>query len=320
MKIIECVPNISEGKDINKINEIAAEVKKANCQLLHVDPGPQVNRSVITFLGDQPAIEDAAFRFIAKTSELIDMRSHKGAHPRMGAVDVFPLIPISCSMEDCIDSSKRIAERVFKELDIPVFLYNESAIYSYRKSLANVRKGEYEGLSLRQDIPDYWNGSYHPTAGVAVIGARKILIAYNITLQEGTSIDTAKKIAQHLREKTSKDANGNIVGGFAPYCRAIGWQLDSTNTVQLSFNLTDYTVTGLYRIFKKSVELAGIFGSSVSSSEVIGMIPQKALYRVAYDLDKKNQQIDNEDQLINIAVEFLQLKNFNPREKILYLP
>ena len=339
MKIIECVPNFSEGKDKNKIDEITNAIKSVeSISLLDVDMGFDTNRTVVTFVGPPESVLEAAFAAIKKASELIDMRIHKGEHSRMGATDVCPFIPVSnVSMSECIDLSKALAKRVAKELEIPIFLYEKSASHPNRINLANIRSGEYEGMEDKlQDenwCPDYGARKLNKKAGVTAIGAREFLIAYNINLNTHNK-KLASDIALDIREagrgkrdangKFVRDDNGNIVKvpGSLKSTKAVGWYIDEYKQAQVSMNLTNYNITSIHQAFDEVRKQALRRGLRVTGSEIVGLIPLKAIKESGiYYLDKQNQSKGiPEDDIIHIAIKSLGLDDlsiFNPNEKII---
>lgn len=287
MKLIEAVPNISEGRDCEKIEAIAAEVRAVRgVALLDVDPDPDHNRTVITFAGPPEAVEEAALRLTAKAVELIDLNKHRGEHPRMGAVDVLPFVPLrEAAMAECIELAKRVGRRISEEFKIPVYLYAEAATRPERRDLANIRKGEFEGFAAKiqepEWAPDFGERRVHPTAGVMAVGARPPLIAYNVNL--GTNdLGIAKRIAQAVR-----GASGGL-----QYVKALAFELKERGIVQVSMNLTDYKKTPLHRAFELVKREAARYGVPVVGSEIVGLVPQEAL---------------------NMAAEYyLQLENFRP--------
>lgn len=275
-KIIQCVPNFSEGRNKANLELILDEIRNIeDVKLLDYSMDKDHNRSVVTFIGSPDAVVEAAFRATKKAAQVIDMRDHHGEHPRMGATDVIPLIPISeVSMEDCVKLSQELGARIGDELGISVYLYEKSASLPSRENLADVRKGQYEGmvdkLKLEDWAPDYGPRELNLKAGVTAVGARMPLVAYNINL--GTNnIEIAKKIAKSIRAKT---------GGFT-YCKALGLEITERDIVQVSINMIDYTKTPLYRVFDTVVREAMRYGVNVIGSEIIGLLPMNALVDVA---------------------------------------
>lgn len=275
-KLVECVPNFSEGRRMEVIDSITNEVKKViGVKLLDVKPDASHNRTVVTFVGEPQAVKEAAFLACAKAAELINMDEQKGEHPRVGATDVIPFIPVSdVTMDECVALATDLAREIGEKLNIPVYLYEEAAKRPERRSLPAVRKGEYEGL--KQDIetdpdrkPDFGSAKM-PAAGATVVGARQLLIAYNINL--GTSnIEIAKKIANSIREAR---------GGFK-YVRAMGVMLEDQNIAQVSINMVNYTGTPLFRVFETVKREAARYGVNIVASEIIGLSPMQALLDVA---------------------------------------
>tara|TARA_Y100000589_G_scaffold131563_1_gene125304 strand:+ start:5094 stop:6788 length:1695 start_codon:yes stop_codon:yes gene_type:complete len=344
IKLIECVPNISEGQNQTTINLIANEVKNTNgVTLLNVDPGKATNRTVITFVGDPESVIEAAFRLIKKAAELINMEEHKGEHPRMGATDVCPLIPISgVSMQETIKYSIKLAKRVGEELKIPTYLYENSATELHRKNLADIREGEYEGLKNKinqnQWKPNY--GTKDPKilkkSGATVIGARDFLIAYNINLNT-TSTRRANAIAFDIREKGRvarknnsltgeilKDKKGNTIWkpGSLKHVKAIGWFIEEYGITQISMNLTNINKTPIHIVFDEVCKKANDRGVRVTGSEIVGLIPlQSILDAGKYFLKKQKRSIGvAEKEIIKIAQKTMGLDEihpFSPEEKII---
>jgi len=339
MKIVECVPNFSEGRNLKVIDEIAAAIEGVDgAQLLDVDPGADANRTVITFAGGPEAVEKAAFQAMAKAAELIDMRRQEGEHPRMGATDVFPFVPVSgVTMAACVELARRVGERVARDLSIPIYLYEEAATRPERRLLADVRKGEYEGLAekLRDPAwaPDFGEPLFNERSGATIMGARKFLIAYNFNLN---TRDTrlANQIAFALREmgRAKRDEQGKImrnpdgtsikIPGRFKKVRAIGWYMDDYNMAQVSMNLTDYDVSPLHHVFEAACEEAEKIGVRVTGSELVGLVPLEVLTRAgAYFLDKQGRSpAAPERELVRVAVQTMglgELRPFEPDEKII---
>jgi len=287
-QIIECVPNVSEGRDQEKISELIKEVVSTEgVKLLDYSSDKDHNRTVITFVGDKEGVKEAAFKLIKKASEIIDMRYHKGEHPRIGAVDVVPFVPVkNVTMEECVQIARELGERVGKELNIPVYLYEEAATTPERKNLENIRRGEYEGFfeKIKQPEwkPDFGPSEMNPKSGATVIGARNFLIAFNVNL--GTNdIEIANKIAKAVRFSS---------GGYR-YVKAMGVELKERGIVQVSMNLTDFNKTPIYRVFETIKAEASRYGVNVVGSEIIGLVPSKALLDVAdYYLRLENFSMD----------------------------
>jgi len=344
-QLIECVPNISEGRDKDKINNIAKIVEKIEgVKLLNIDPGAATNRTVITFVGEPQAVIDAAFLLIKKAQELIDMSSHSGEHPRMGATDVCPLVPISnITMDECISWAHKLGEKVGKELAIPVYHYEEAAKEKKRKNLANCRKGEYEGLREKLSDPS-WKPDYGPSnfnesvkkSGATAISARDFLVAYNINLNT-TSTRRANAIAFDIREagrikregntltgKIVKDKDGNSVKtpGLFKAVKGIGWFIEEYGVAQISYNLTNINISPLHEVFDKTCERALARGLRVTGSELVGLVPKKVLIDAGkYFLKKQNRSVGiNEEEIIKIAIKSLgldELAPFNPKERVI---
>jgi glutamate formiminotransferase len=275
-KIIECVPNFSEGRDTEKIEKIASSFRdRKGVKLLDIQKDGDHNRSVITVVGEPGPLKDAVIAAVGKAIDLIDMRSHKGQHPRMGAVDVIPFIPIkNVVMEDAIALSKETAKAVWEMYKLPVFLYEASATNPDRENLANVRKGQFEGMPKKFKTPewkpDFGERKIHPTAGVVAIGARMPLVAFNVNL-DTSSIEIANAIAKKVRH----------IGGGLRYCKAMGVELKERGITQVSMNMTDYTQTPLYQAFELVRIEAKRYGVNVVGSEVVGLVPMGAIFDTA---------------------------------------
>ena len=344
-KLVECVPNISEGNNQSVISKIVETVDKfPGVKLLNVDPGKATNRTVITFVGDAEVIVDAAFNLISKAKELIDMRNHSGEHPRMGAVDVCPLIPVSgITMDETIKLAHNLSKRVGNELSIPVYCYENAAKEEKRKNLANCRSGEYEGLENKLSDPS-WKPDYGPDlfndevqkSGATAISARDFLVAYNINLNT-TSTRRANAVAFDLREagrikreggkltgKVLKDKNNNPlrIPGYFKNLKGIGWFIDEYGIAQISYNITNINTTPLHEVFDKTCERAQARGMRVTGSELIGLVPKKVLLDAGkYYLAKQNRsKAIPESQIIHIAVKSLgldELSPFDPNSRII---
>lgn len=275
-RIVECVTNFSEGRRPEVIEAITAEIKAVpGVKLLDVKPDASHNRVVVTFVGEPQAVKQAAFRSCGKAAKLIDMEKHKGEHPRIGATDVIPFIPVKgVSMEECIELARSLGQEIAEKLGIPVYLYEDAAIIPTRRALPDIRKGQYEGL--KQEIgtlerrPDYGPPRMHPTAGATVVGARQFLIAYNINLST-SDVQIAKNIAGAIREAK---------GGYK-YCRAMGIMIEERNMAQVTINMINYTGTPLYRVFETVKAEAARYGVNVVGSEIVGLTPMQALLDVA---------------------------------------
>ncbi|MDQ1354042.1 MAG: glutamate formiminotransferase / formiminotetrahydrofolate cyclodeaminase [Acidobacteriota bacterium] len=331
-KIVECVPNFSEGRDMTVMGKITDEIKKvAGVELLDVDPGKDTNRTVVTFAGDPDAAVEAAFQAIKKASELIDMSKQHGAHPRMGATDVCPFVPVSgVTMEDCVEIAKKLGQRVAEELHIPVYLYEEAAASEERRSLAYIREGEYEALpeKLKKEEfkPDFGEPVFNARSGATVIGAREFLIAYNVNLNT-RDVKIARKIANRIREKgrtvTNKDTGEKEQEvGTLKAVRAVGWYMADYNMAQISVNLLNYKITPLYQVFEECDKFAREFGVRVTGSELVGLIPLEAMLETGRHFLKlqDNSTGVSEKELVRIAVQSLgmaELAPFNTENKII---
>ena len=332
MKIVECVPNISEGRDKTVIDAVVAAIKSiSGVEVLDVDPGFDTNRTVITFVGAPNDVQEAAFACIKKSQELIDMSKHKGAHPRQGCTDVCPFVPVSeVTMEECIDMAKKVGDRVAKELGIPVYLYGYSASSSERKDLAYVRKGEYESLSEKLSTlkPDFGPIKFNDTvkkSGAVQISARDFLIAYNVNLNTRDKT-LANEIALTIREagKAKRDEKGEIirsndgkavnVPGLLKDVKAIGWYIDQYGVAQISINLTNYHTTSLHKLFETCCEEAQKIGVRVTGSELVGLIPKEAIIEAGkYFLGRlKRSKGLPEREIIHVAVKSLGLDSLYP--------
>jgi glutamate formiminotransferase / formiminotetrahydrofolate cyclodeaminase len=276
-RLVECVPNFSEGRNATTVDAIIrAIVSVPGAELLDRHSDADHNRSVLTFAGPPDAVAESAFRAVAKAVELIDLTTHTGVHPRIGAADVVPFVPVEgVSLEDCVRLAERVGARIWNELRVPVYLYEAAARKPERVNLANIRRGQFEALveemaSIPGRYPDIGEPRIHPTAGATVIGARKFLIAYNINL--GTpDLEIAKKIARTIRF-----SNGGL-----PHVKALGLMLASRNIAQVSMNLTDFEQTPMYVVFEAVVREAQRYGVSIVGSEIAGLIPKKAIEMTA---------------------------------------
>ena len=344
-QIIECVPNFSEGRDKAVIDAITAEIEKGGeVKLLDVDPGEATNRTVVTFVGEPRQVMDAAVRAIKKAAELIDMRQHHGAHPRMGATDVCPLIPVSgITLEECAQLARQLAERVSAELGIPTYCYEAAAFTPERRNLAVCREGEYEALPEKMNhegkAPDFGDRPYDEAAartGATAIGARDFLIAVNFNLNT-TSTRRANAIAFDVREKgrpmreggkvngkPMKDENGNVImiPGTLKGTKAIGWFIDEYGIAQVSMNITNMTDTPLHVAFDEVNRAAAARGIRVTGTEIVGLIPKRALIEAGKHYLRLQQRSLGipESEIIKIAVKSMgldELKEFNHSEKII---
>jgi glutamate formiminotransferase/formiminotetrahydrofolate cyclodeaminase len=339
MKLVECVPNFSEGRDLEKIKAITKEIETTpQVTLLDVDPGESTNRTVVTFIGTPDGVKEAAFKAIKKAADVIDMRQHKGAHSRIGATDVCPFVPVSgVTMQDCVQIAHDVAKRVAEELAIPVYLYEEAAQKPERKNLANIRVGEYEGLEEKlkdpEWAPDYGKPVFNAKAGATNVGAREFLIAYNINLNTRDRL-LARHIAFNLREKgrAKRDEDGNIIrdengksikikGKFQDV-KAVGWFIEDYGIAQISINFTNYKVSPPHLVFDEAIKEAEVIGLRVTGSELVGLIPKEAMLMAGRYYLKKQGKCPGvpEEELIDIAVKSLGLEDvspFDPKKKII---
>jgi glutamate formiminotransferase/formiminotetrahydrofolate cyclodeaminase len=343
-KLIECVPNFSEGRDPEIIRQITDSIESVEgVSLLDVDPGASTNRTVVTFVGSPEAVVEGAFRGIRKAAELIDMGKHKGAHPRMGATDVCPFIPVSnVNWDEAIACANHLGERVGKELRIPVYLYEKAAKNRSRANLAIIREGEYEGFfeKIKQPAwkPDFGPASFNEKSGATAIGARDFLVAYNINLNT-KAVRRANSVAFDVREngriktddgtpsgKPVLDERGEPVRvpGLLKHVKAIGWYVEEYGIAQVSMNLTNIEETPLHAAFDACNESASKRGLRVTGSEIVGMVPKKSMLDAGrYFLGKQNwSEGAAEEELIEIAIRSMglsELKPFDPKEKIIEL-
>lgn len=343
-KLIECVPNFSEGRDLGIIRQITAAIESVEgVSLLDVDPGASTNRTVVTFVGSPEAAVEAAFRGIQKAAELIDMSKHRGAHPRMGATDVCPFIPVSnVSWAEAIDCAKQLGKRVADELNIPVYLYEKAARDASRSNLSVIRAGEYEGFfeKIKEPAwkPDFGPPKFNERSGATVIGAREFLVAYNVNLNT-KAVRRANSVAFDVREngriktidgtpygKPVLDENGEPVRvpGMLKHVKAIGWYVEEYGIAQVSMNLTNIEETPLHAAFDACNDAASKRGLRVTGSEVVGMLPKKCLVEAGRYFLRKQKWSEgaSEEELIGIAVRSMglsELKPFDPKEKIIEL-
>jgi glutamate formiminotransferase/formiminotetrahydrofolate cyclodeaminase len=336
-QLIECVPNFSEGRDMGIIEKIKAEVEDVEgVRLLNVDPGKATNRTVVTFVGNPAAVVEAAFRAIKKAGELIDMSKHKGEHPRMGATDVCPLIPVAnITMGETVEWAQRLAERVGRELSLPVYLYEEAQPEKNRSNLSVIRAGEYEGFfkKINEFKPDFGPATMDAKRGATVIGARDFLVAYNVNLNT-TSVRRANAIAFDVREagrkvKVKVEDENKVevevekgVPGSLKAVKAIGWFIEEYGIAQISINLTNINVTPVHIAFDEVCRKADARGIRVTGSELVGLVPLKALLDAGkYFLRKQKRSVGvSEKELIRIAVKSMGLSElypFKPEEKII---
>ena len=341
-RIIECVPNFSEGRDMNIIKQITNEIEAVSgIKLLDVDPGKDTNRTVVTFVGSPEDVCEAAFRAVRKAAEVIDMSKHHGEHPRMGATDVCPLVPVSgITMEETVVYARKLAERIGKELSIPVYCYESAAFEEKRRNLASCRSGEYEGLKKKLADPawkpDFGRAEFNARAGATAVGARDFLVAFNVNLNT-TSTRRANAIAFDVREKGRpmregnpvtgkivKDADGNqiMIPGTLKAVKAIGWFIEEYGIAQISMNLTNISITPVHIAFDEVCRKAEARGIRVTGSELVGLIPLKAILDAGrYFLHKQQRSAGvPDDELIKIAVRSMgldEINDFNPAEKII---
>lgn len=320
-KIVECVPNFSEGNDKKVIEAIADAVRATpGATLLDVDPGQSTNRTVYTFVGDPESVIEAALNAAKAAFPLIDMRKHKGEHPRMGALDVCPFIPIrGVTVEECVEISKTFGSRLATEVGIPVFLYGAAATQEYRNTMPKIRAGEYEGMEEKlkkpEWAPDFGSPEFVPSWGATVTGVRKFLIAYNVNML--STKEQAHGIALNLREK----GRGPFQPGRLPACQGIGWWLEEANIAQISLNLTDMDVTPMHIAYDEAVKDAKQLGLAVTGSEIVGLVPLSALLDAAqFYMDREGLFVLDEDQKVHLAINRLGLSTlspFNPKERII---
>jgi len=337
-KLIECVPNFSEGRDMTIIKQITDEIEKSDgVKLLDVDPGQATNRTVVTFTGEPEAVLEAAFSAIKKAQELIDMSKHKGAHPRFGATDVCPLVPVAgITMEEVVEYARKLAKKIGEELKIPVYCYENAAFTESRRNLADVRAGEYEGLSEKliknEWKPDFGPAEFIPKTGALAVGARDFLIAVNFNLNT-TSTRRANAIAFDVREKgrqqtvngkVVKDEKGEIVWepGTLKATKAIGWFIDEYGIAQVSMNITNIGVTPLHTAFEEVDRVARQRGIRVTGTEIVGLVPLRTMIDAGkYFLAKQERSLGvSEEEIIKIAVKSMGLDDlyeFKPEEKII---
>ncbi len=341
-QLVECVPNFSEGRNLQVIKQITDQIEKIKgVKLLNVDPGKATNRTVVTFVGDPESVNEAAFRAIKKASEVIDMRAHKGEHPRMGATDVCPLVPIAnISMDEVVEYAHRLGYRVGSELGIPGYFYEYAASSTKRKNLAYCRTGEYEGLKKRLAdpawTPDFGPARFNAKTGATAIGTRDFLVAYNINLNT-TSTRRANAVAFDIREKGRIKRKGNpltgeiirnkqgdpvYIPGTLKHVKGIGWYIDEYGIAQISLNLTNINETPIHEVFEETVSKADARGLRVTGSELVGLVPLKAMLEAGkYFLRKQKRSLGiPEKEIIRIAIKSLGLDDltpFKPEERII---
>jgi glutamate formiminotransferase / formiminotetrahydrofolate cyclodeaminase len=333
-RIVECVPNFSEGRAIKTINAIGGAISGVNgVKFISAEPDKDYNRTVVTFVGDPDAVVDAAFEATHVAADMIDMTGHKGEHPRLGATDVVPFVPVSgVSMQDCVELAHRYGGRVAAELGIPVYLYEEAATRPERRNLSSIRKGEYEGLAekLRDPAwaPDFGPAVFNARSGATVTGARMFLVAYNVNLKTADA-KLAHEIALTIREsgRVRKGADGNpvldargqkvVVPGTLKAVKAMGVLLEAHNIAQVSVNVVNYHVTPPHIVFEEVKKHAAALGVEVTGSEIVGLTPKEALLLAGTFYHPAPAP---EEDLIRVAVERLglsQLETFDPRKKII---
>lgn len=323
-QIIECVPNFSEGRNMEVIDSIADSIEEAGgVKVLNIDPGAATNRTVITFAGSPESVVEAAFQGVKKAGEMIDMRQHHGAHPRLGATDVLPLVPVSgITVEECAELARKLAERIYTELGIPCYCYEAAAFKPERKNLAVCRAGEYEALPAKmadpERRPDFGPETYTEQAakaGAVNVGARNFLIAVNFNLNT-TSAQLANEIARDVREK------GKAIPGTLKGCKAIGWFIEEYGIAQVSMNITDIDATPLHKAFEQVRKAAMERGLEVTGTEIIGLVPKRVLIEAGIHFLEKQQRETglSEDEIMQVAVESMRLDDlrpFHPRDKVL---
>lgn len=311
---LECVPNFSEGVDQEVLEEIAETIRDvSDVFLLEVDPGVGANRTVFTFAGLKEAMGEAAFRAIRVATKRIDMSEHKGVHPRIGAVDVCPFIPLRGStIKDCVEVAHNLGKQVAEELEIPGYFYGEAAKRPDRKNLANCRKGEYEGIQKKLEDanwqPDFGPNRFHPKAGMTVIGARNFLIAYNLNL-DTDSVDVAKKIAEKVRASGKSPSTNRLQA-----VKAIGWKIPEYKRVQISTNLIDFQTNGMAEVWYAVAEEAQKLGVKLTGSELVGLIPVEALVMSGRKIASVEslEVEDEEGNWVDLAVQKLGLDELRP--------
>ncbi|MBQ2969189.1 MAG: glutamate formimidoyltransferase [Bacteroidaceae bacterium] len=332
-RFVECVPNFSEGRSIETINAIADAIRSVDgVRVLHIDRGEAANRTVITFVGPADAVVEAAFRMVKRAAELIDMRHHHGEHPRIGATDVLPLIPLKgISLTECAELARALAERIYKELAIPTYCYEAAAFCAEHANLADCRRGEYEGLREKMDDPvmrpDFGGGEYTEQAarsGATVVGARNFLIAVNFNLNTA-SRDVAAAIAARVRAsgEVLRDAEGNTLRdaegkkvrrpGLLRGCKAIGWYIEEYGCAQVSMNINDFTLCPIHKAYETVCMVAQELGYEVTGTELIGLIPEQCMLDAGrYFADKESIPYANAQELTRIAVDAMRMDDLCP--------
>ena len=338
-KLIECVPNFSEGRNSQTIDEIAQAISRVEgIRLVNIDPGRDTNRTVMTFIGEPERVIEAAFQAVARATQLIDMSKHHGEHPRIGATDVCPLIPVSgVSEEECIEWAKKLASRIGHELAIPVYLYAKAATRPEREKLPDIRQGEYEALERKladpEFVPDFGPAAFNARSGATVVGVRDFMLAYNVNLNTRDR-HLANDIAMTLREsgRAQRDRDGNIIRnpdgsavkipGKLKFVQAVGWYIEQYGYAQVSMNLHNLSVTGIHTAFEAVCEEAGKRGLRVTGSELIGMVPRQTLIDAGlFYLRKQGKHIGvSEAEIVHTTVLSLGLNDtspFKPQERII---
>lgn len=342
-QLIECVPNFSEGRNLETINAIADAIRSVDgVRVLHIDRGEAANRTVITFVGPAGAVVEAAFRMVKRASELIDMRTHQGEHPRIGATDVLPLIPLkNITLEECAELARALAERIYKELDIPTYCYEAAAYLPEHANLADCRRGEYEGLrdKMLDPVmrPDFGGGEYTLQAarsGATVVGARNFLIAVNFNLNT-ESREVASAIAARVRAsgEVCRDEEGNIVRdekgnavrrpGLLRGCKAIGWYIEEFGCAQVSMNINDIALCPIHTAYETVCTVAHELGVEVTGTELIGLIPEDCMLEAGrYFAAKRGVAALSADELMQLAVEAMCMEDlcpFDTDKKVLHI-
>lgn len=332
-QFVECVPNFSEGRNIETINAIADAIRSVDgVRVLHIDRGEAANRTVITFVGPADAVVEAAFRMVKRAAELIDMRHHHGEHPRIGATDVLPIIPLKgISLTECAELARSLAERIYKELAIPTYCYEAAALLPEHTNLADCRRGEYEGLREKMGDPvmrpDFGGGEYTEQAarsGATVVGARNFLIAVNFNLNT-VSREMASAIAARVRAsgevlrdaegKVLRDAEGRAVRrpGLLRGCKAIGWYIEEYGCAQVSMNINDVALCPIHKAYETVCMVAHELGCEVTGTELIGLIPEQCMLDAGrYFADKESVLCDNAQDLIRMAVDAMYMDDLCP--------
>lgn len=332
-QFVECVPNFSEGRNIETINAIADAIRSVDgVRVLHIDRGEAANRTVITFVGPADAVVEAAFRMVKRAAELIDMRHHHGEHPRIGATDVLPIIPLKgISLSECAELARALAERIYKELAIPTYCYEAAAFCPEHANLADCRRGEYEGLREKMDepvmCPDFGGGEYTEQAarsGATVVGARNFLIAVNFNLNT-VSREVASAIAARVRAsgevlrdaegKVLRDAEGRVVRrpGLLRGCKAIGWYIEEYGCAQVSMNINDVALCPIHKAYETVCMVAHELGCEVTGTELIGLIPEQCMLDAGrYFAEKNATPCDDRRRLVEIAVTAMHMDDLCP--------